>query len=88
MNDQEMIFFQIPRAGMIFKMRLITHKVHTFSVFLEIFSGLILNEDSHSVLKHEVGKPAPLNRLGVEVLLHAKRTVTGVFTSFDCTITF
>jgi hypothetical protein len=35
------------------------------------------------VVKHDAGRFAPLNRFGTAVLVHAKRTATGIFTFFD-----
>ena len=37
----------------------------------------------YSVLKHDAGKLAELNKFGVAVLLQAKRTATGIFTLSD-----
>jgi hypothetical protein len=41
------------------------------------------NPEGYSALKHDAGKFAELNKFGVAVLLHAKRTAIGIFTLSD-----
>jgi hypothetical protein len=52
-----------------------------------VILDIIILYEIYSLVKHEAGKLAPLNKLGVAVLVQEKRTAMGIFTLSDVTIT-